>query len=906
MRANIKSSGRDRLRTLGVVGVLTLVATIGSTACGSDSNKPGEAVGGDASTGPGDGGHPGEGGGSPVGVVGATDAGGAGGDTAEGSKSGGAGGLDGAGGEPSLGPGVTQSIDMNGGSIVVEGADGTVTTTIAVPAGALPEPTEISLAPALLPNSSPESVEGVGEGFTIDFGGKTLTVPAKAKLRVAISPDDGDLVILVVTESGTGFVKYTLETIDGVTYAVFDVVEGGRYTPVRLKPEAGCDETLPMAPTIATQADVDKLSKVRRIVGDLRISGTGITSLASLKCLRQIDGALLIDRTGLPDLDGLEKLTFVGVGDVYYYNNYAVQISNNTLLESASLPSVLAVGSRLSNYYYRSVFSVSTNSLLAEFAVDAIESAGIRYESNGAAAPRASISMASLRKAQSFVLSQNPSLKDVDGFELLDTVTGDFTVQNNGLANLDGFKSLKKLGTLVVRDNLSLTTAKGFEKVESATSIAISGNQLLKSVDFAELTAINNTYDFSQSISVESNAGLNDFKADKLASLGGNLSFRQNGNAAVDTVLSLTSLQTISGSFNFSNNLGAQGLSGLKALKSTGDFTLSGNGSLKSTTGLSNLVNVKGLLISQNAKLTDIEGLSKLSTVDGLLTVSNNATLKTATFPALTNLGQSGSVAVQTNALLTSLKVDALRAAPGSISISQNGTAAGVSTTVSFALLGSVANQLSISNNNGLKTLDGFGSLISAGSSISLQGNDTLANVSSLSKLQTISGSLSISSNPALTNLNGLSALTRVTQGITVSSNAALSDITLPVLTSAGAVTISSNAALTDVKVPQLSACSGAFSFSSNGSSAVVTTTTLDFSALSTIGQGFSLSSNPKLKVLSGFPGLSGITGAFYVYGNVLLPNCLIVALRSAIQQKGSITGTVTISGNLVDGCATN
>ena len=97
----------------------------------------------------------------------------------------------------------------------------------------------------------------------------------------------------------------------------------------------------------------------------------------------------------------------------------------------------------------------------------------------------------------------------------------------------------------------------------------------------------------------------------------------------------------------------------------------------------------------------------------------------------------------------------------------------------------------------------------------------------------------------------------------------------------------------------------GRVSIGSNDTATAVTATTLSFAKLGTLGQGFTLNGHPKLKTLSGFPKLGGITGNFYAYNNVLLANCEIVALRNQIQAMGAITASVTISNNLVDGCST-
>jgi len=865
-----------------------------ATACGSSSDKGGdsggsagepdeEAAGSNNGKG-GAGGRAGSGGqGNKAGNSNASDAG-------EGGSS--EGGSAGAGDTGPLPEGEGTKIGPSGGDLMLSNG-----TTVTVPPNSLTAATDVTIDPAEVPGSAPDSVEQVTPGFTIDFGGATLAVPAKARLRLPYKPTEGDLVILMTTDSGTTFVTYTLETEAGVTYAVINVIAGGRYLAVRLKSKPGCDETLPAAPTIATQADVDKLAKVKRIVGDLRVSGSGITSLAKLKCLQQVDGSLIINNTSVTSLEGLEALTFVSSNNYY---NYGVQLTSNSLLDSASLPSVLAIGTSQNNYY-QSLFQVQSNPVLSSFAADAIESAGLTFSSNGVASTGTSISMAALKSAQQVTIQQNPALKVIDGLGALERVVGAFNVTNNGLTNLDGLASLVRAGDLVVSNNVALTSAKGLSKLKSLTSVIISNNQLLKSVDMAALTSVSQSSIYLASISVTQNSALTEFKADKLTAIPGALAFTNNGNASVNTVLSLATLASVGGATTITQNLGLQSLDGLKALATAADLSIQSNASLQSVSGLSALKTVGSLTISSNAKLSAIAGLTQLARVDEALSVSQNTLLKTADFPALATMG--GNLGITSNAALTSFTADALRVAPGSLSFNTNGTA-GSPTKLSFAALTSIAAQLQISSNPGFATLDGFGALTSIGNSLTISGNAALANLSSLGKLATITGGLSISQNPLLTSLAGLSALNRVTQAVGISYNDALADVTLPALTSAAGVSISNNAALANVKLDALTASSGALSISSNGSAAAVTTTTVSFAAL-TASSGFTIASNPKLKLLTGFPLLTGISGSFQVSSNVLLPNCSVVGLRNQIQATGAISGAIYISGNLVDGCAT-
>ncbi len=513
------------------VGLALAVALGVATACGSSDKggSGGDAGDDEAAAGNNDGkggnGHGGSGGSPHKGGNSGL------GDAGEGGAAGAAG--SGEGGSFDLGPlpeGEATKIGPSGGDVTLSNG-----TSVTLPSGALSASTDVTIDAASLPESAPGTVQEVAPGFTVDFGGATLAIPAKAKVKLPYKPSEGDLVILVTTDAGTNFVTYTLVTEEGVTYAVVSVSAGGRYLAVRLKRQPGCDDTLPSAQTISSQAGVDKLAKVRRIVGDLQISGTGITSLAGLKCLQQLDGSLVVSNTTITSLQGLENLTFVGFNNNY---NYGVQVTSNSLLDAASLPSLLAIGT--SSNYYPSTVQLQSNPVLTSFAADAIESAGLIFVSNGAASTGTSISMAALRRAQSLSIQQNAALKDLDGLGALERVATTLDVTNNGLTNLDGLKSLTSAGAVTLANNVALTSAKGLSKLETVASISVSNNQLLKSVNLAELTTVEQTTTYAASISVSQNSALTEFKADKLTSVGGELSFTNNGNASVNTVLSLT------------------------------------------------------------------------------------------------------------------------------------------------------------------------------------------------------------------------------------------------------------------------------------------------------------------------------------------------------------------------------
>jgi hypothetical protein len=73
-----------------------------------------------------------------------------------------------------------------------------------------------------------------------------------------------------------------------------------------------CSEVHPEHLLLQAQADIEALSHLREVRGNLTITG-GVTSLQGLGCLETVRGSLLIEQTqGLQDLTGLDRLADIG------------------------------------------------------------------------------------------------------------------------------------------------------------------------------------------------------------------------------------------------------------------------------------------------------------------------------------------------------------------------------------------------------------------------------------------------------------------------------------------------------------------------------------------------------------------------------------------------------------------
>lgn len=87
---------------------------------------------------------------------------------------------------------------------------------------------------------------------------------------------------------------------------------------------------------------------------------------------------------------------------------------------------------------------------------------------------------------QTLVLSANPSLTSITGFNDLNSVQGDILIEkNNQLEMLDGFKDLETIaGSLIIRNNSQLKRFEGFRKLKNLRDqLDIGGNFLLSSLE---------------------------------------------------------------------------------------------------------------------------------------------------------------------------------------------------------------------------------------------------------------------------------------------------------------------------------------------------------------------------------------------------------------------------------------
>ena len=229
---------------------------------------------------------------------------------------------------------------------------------------------------------------------------------------------------------------------------------------------------------------------------------------------------------------------------------------------------------------------------------------------------------------QSLEFIANPTDNTNNGLVNLATIVGDLTISNNTvLVNLDGFPALTAVGGISMSDNAKLQNLSGL----------------------SNLTQVGGNLQIQSNGNLES---LGNFSA--LTSVGGNLSIVLNG--ALESLGDLSALKSIGGTLNINENAELQSLGDFSALKSIGEFvSISSNVALETIGNFSALKSIGGYLgISDNDALETMGDLSALTSIGGYLGIEDNGALETiGNFPALTSIG--GYVYITGNANLQSL-----------------------------------------------------------------------------------------------------------------------------------------------------------------------------------------------------------------------------------------------------------
>ena len=232
------------------------------------------------------------------------------------------------------------------------------------------------------------------------------------------------------------------------------------------------------------------------------------------------------------------------------------------------------------------------------------------------------------------MVTGNGSLPNVDGLSALNQVgvqssspSASITISNNPvLKNLDGFSSLTIMnGAIIISDNPQLETVNGFLQVTRISfELRISNNDQLKSINgFKGLRFLRSF--IITSLTIDDNASLLNIDGlSSLESVGGksaDVQITNNGSLSnINGLKSLTSISSAGSSLNISRNPALKNLDGLASLsqiglESFGSMVIESNTSLENIDGLARLRS--GPIFSTSSRIIVIKN-TVLSKCDGL------------------------------------------------------------------------------------------------------------------------------------------------------------------------------------------------------------------------------------------------------------------------------------------------
>ncbi len=226
---------------------------------------------------------------------------------------------------------------------------------------------------------------------------------------------------------------------------------------------------------LKTQEDVDALSEVTVIDGDLILEPTVILDLSPLNGLTKITGLLSLQNNPVQSsLSGFNALESVGYFQIHGNSDL------NVISGFENLKTLIELG----------LSGNPTLSSISGFGDLQIIEGGFSIEENTALTSISSFSK--LKTVGWLTFGANTSLSSLPNFEVLETINNGLNIFNNpALTSISGFDSLKTTGEWFgIMGNPSLSSISGFRSLETLNGLYIGANTALDSINgFDKLTA---------------------------------------------------------------------------------------------------------------------------------------------------------------------------------------------------------------------------------------------------------------------------------------------------------------------------------------------------------------------------------------------------------------------------------
>ena len=325
----------------------------------------------------------------------------------------------------------------------------------------------------------------------------------------------------------------------------------------------------------------------------------------------------------------------------------------------------------------------------------------------------------------------------------------------------------------------------------------------------------------------------------------------------------------------------------------------------------------------RNSQLTTLD-FRALQSIRDFFDVQNNSQLTDIDFPSLTSIGtgrtyiyslggntNNVSIAVERNPnlfdcyVLKEFLTGGNHAVSGSIHINDNPTNGGCNSQneiINSIYTGNITVSTQTAVNNLRSSLAGK-TRINGNVTIGYTSGSSRSNIMDLSNFGNIfriTGDITIQQNEELANLNGLNNLRTIGGFFRIHYNEHLTTLDFPALSSIGEhIWIKINEDLTTLNFPVLSSTGHALSLQDNEK-----LTTLDFSALRSIGAHFEIQENDQLTTLD-FPTLTSIgVGVTSVNGAVSQNVSIVVERNPSLSDCYALTeflpgGDHAVSGSI-------
>lgn len=516
----------------------------------------------------------------------------------------------------------------------------------------------------------------------------------------------------------------------------------------------------------ATQSSIDNFAteypNCTIVEGNLLIDGVfepeNIMNLEGLSQIKEVTGSLIITRTELWDLTGLENLTEVGSELVLGANDYLNDLTalgnmNMTgensriyLYANTNLPSLAGL-EQLTKLHE---LSLSENFILSDLSglsnIDSIGSILLEYNNIENFSDLTALSHLEVLDIENednltgltgleLIESMNRiglkwchELTDLTGLNNLDSVYQNISInQCNGLVSLEGLNNLRTVGSFGVRSCPEFTSFSGLENLERLRR----GGFLIRN-----LPQLENLTGLEGLVEIDNEAGT-----------GGGMSIISNHNLL--TLTGLNNLLTLSGSMNIDNNNGLVDLTGLENLEYIGTDlrikyndgleSLNGLGSLErveegieifhndaliSVAGMTAMTNTNSIWLMNNESLETLEGFEGISSIDSTLQIGLNENLKSTL--GCQNITSVGSFVIGGSPELTTLiGAQNLKIITNSLVLVD----LGITNMIGLDSLENIGGKVWIRDNPSLVSLEGFGAPagIFADTIVEISGNSNLS-----------------------------------------------------------------------------------------------------------------------------------------------------------------------------------